>query len=65
MKRLYEVDKVAYVRFASVYKDFTDPESFATEVANIAGVGNPESADEAGDNAEPAEDKDVDDKRGE
>ena len=51
MKRLYEVDKVAYVRFASVYKDFTDPQSFAAEVANISTV----SAD-----GESAETKDED-----
>ncbi|MCR4669609.1 MAG: transcriptional regulator NrdR [Saccharofermentans sp.] len=46
MKRLYEADKVAYVRFASVYKDFTDPESFAQEVAKFAGNEDPGKADE-------------------
>ncbi|MBR2524506.1 MAG: transcriptional repressor NrdR [Clostridiales bacterium] len=35
MDRLIKIDKVAYVRFASVYKDFTDPNSFAHEVQNI------------------------------
>lgn len=35
MDRLYNIDKVAYVRFASVYKDFTDPTSFAHEVQNM------------------------------
>ena len=35
MERLYDIDKVAYVRFASVYKDFTDPNSFAHEVQNM------------------------------
>jgi transcriptional regulator NrdR family protein len=30
------MDKVAYVRFASVYKDFTDPQSFADEVSRIS-----------------------------
>ena len=35
MERLYDIDKVAYVRFASVYKDFTDPTSFAHEVQNM------------------------------
>lgn len=36
MKRLRELDKVAYVRFASVYKDFTDPKLFAEEVDRIS-----------------------------
>ena len=36
MKRLRNMDKVAYVRFASVYKDFTDPQSFADEVSRIS-----------------------------
>ena len=35
MNRLFNIDKVAYVRFASVYKDFTDPESFAHEVRRM------------------------------
>lgn len=32
LERLREVDGVAYVRFASVYKNFTDPAEFAREV---------------------------------
>jgi transcriptional repressor NrdR len=36
MKRLRELDKVAYVRFASVYKDFTDPKFFTEEVDKIS-----------------------------
>jgi len=28
MDKLYELDKVAYVRFASVYRDFKDPNEF-------------------------------------
>ncbi|MBO4243279.1 MAG: transcriptional repressor NrdR [Clostridiales bacterium] len=35
MKRLKELDKVAYVRFASVYRDFTDVSSFTKEIENI------------------------------
>lgn len=35
MKRLHELDKVAYVRFASVYKDFQDPEEFVREIHGI------------------------------
>ena len=36
MERLRKLDKVAYVRFASVYKDFTDPKLFAEEVDKIS-----------------------------
>jgi transcriptional repressor NrdR len=35
MGRLQELDKVAYVRFASVYKDFQDPEEFVKEIHGI------------------------------
>ncbi len=30
---LYTLDKVAYVRFASVYKDFKDPKEFVNELS--------------------------------
>ena len=32
MKKLKKFDKVAYIRFASVYKDFTDLETFEKEL---------------------------------
>ncbi|MFO7735678.1 MAG: transcriptional regulator NrdR [bacterium] len=32
MKHLKKIDKVAYIRFASVYKDFKDPEDFVDQV---------------------------------
>ncbi len=32
MKKLKKMDKVAYIRFASVYKEFEDPESFEEEL---------------------------------
>ena len=35
MKSLREIDKVAYVRFASVYRDFTDVASFTKEIADL------------------------------
>lgn len=35
MKHLKYFDKVAYVRFASVYRDFKDPEDFAKEVIKL------------------------------
>lgn len=35
MERLHERDKVAYVRFASVYKDFKDPDEFMAELKGL------------------------------
>lgn len=35
MSELKEMDDVAYVRFASVYRDFQDIEAFRNELANI------------------------------
>jgi len=35
MEKLKNVDKVAYVRFASVYKEFKDLESFKNEIEKI------------------------------
>ena len=35
MNRLIELDQVAYVRFASVYKDFNDVETFIREIENL------------------------------
>jgi transcriptional repressor NrdR len=32
LERLQEVDQIAYLRFASVYKDFDDPEDFQREM---------------------------------
>lgn len=34
MKELYAIDKVAYIRFASVYKHFENLEEFITEIKN-------------------------------
>ncbi len=36
LKRLYSVDKVAYIRFASVYKHFNNLDEFISEVNRIA-----------------------------
>lgn len=36
MERLHELDLVAYVRFASVYKDFKDPNEFYTTLKALA-----------------------------
>ena len=35
MSELKELDDVAYVRFASVYRDFQDIDAFHQEIANI------------------------------
>lgn len=35
MNRLKKIDKVAYIRFASVYKDFKDPEEFQEELKRL------------------------------
>lgn len=35
MNRLKEIDEVAYVRFASVYRDFKDKEEFLKEVTDL------------------------------
>lgn len=35
LKRLKDLDKVAYVRFASVYKEFSDLDEFTRELKNL------------------------------
>jgi transcriptional repressor NrdR len=35
MDRLHSLDKIAYVRFASVYRDFQDVEAFLNELKNL------------------------------
>ena len=35
LKRLLDVDKVAYVRFASVYRDFKDVDEFSEELRSL------------------------------
>ncbi|HWB87161.1 MAG TPA: transcriptional regulator NrdR [Bryobacteraceae bacterium] len=35
MERLEELDKIAYVRFASVYRDFQDEEAFFNELKSL------------------------------
>lgn len=37
MKKLKEIDQVAYVRFASVYKEFKDIDSFMEELKKLKG----------------------------
>jgi len=35
MDSLRDMDKIAYVRFASVYRDFQDEEAFFNELRNL------------------------------
>lgn len=35
MKELKRIDKIAYIRFASVYRDFADIESFENEIHKV------------------------------
>jgi transcriptional repressor NrdR len=39
MRELYKMDKVAYIRFASVYKDFQAPEDFRDVLKEVAQPG--------------------------
>lgn len=54
MKELAEVNKVAYVRFASVYREFTDISNFQQEISKLIaragqnGGSGPAAADKAG-----------------
>jgi transcriptional repressor NrdR len=45
MDELEKIDHVAYVRFASVYRDFKDVNDFADEVARLSKVPTPEMRD--------------------
>lgn len=40
MEQLKELDKVAYVRFASVYRSFEDIKEFGEEIARLDDTGN-------------------------
>jgi transcriptional repressor NrdR len=35
MENLRDLDKIAYVRFASVYRDFQDEQAFFNELKNL------------------------------
>src|SRR3989338_4546397 len=35
LKKLHDIDQVAYVRFASVYRNFSDIDSFLAEIRNL------------------------------
>ena len=42
MDRLRDLDKIAYVRFASVYRDFQDEQAFFNELKNLMRQKRPE-----------------------
>lgn len=46
MRQLYDLDKVAYVRFASVYRSFQDLDAFMTELKDL--IEERSSQDDAG-----------------
>ena len=43
MEALRELDKIAYVRFASVYRDFQDEQAFLNELRNLTRHKQPHS----------------------
>jgi transcriptional repressor NrdR len=47
IERLRALDEIAYVRFASVYRRFTDASQFAEEVAKLKNSAAPKSAGKA------------------
>ena len=49
LKQLYKVDKVAYIRFASVYKHFENLDEFINEVNSL---GQPETEKTGGEKSE-------------
>ena len=40
LQRLLKLDEIAYVRFASVYRDFKDVEEFSRELRSLSHEGN-------------------------
>ena len=40
MEKLHKLDQVAYIRFASVYRQFEDVKEFIREIKNISSVKN-------------------------
>ena len=44
MEHLKDIDDVAYVRFASVYRQFTDAENFRSEIEKLLSNGMPNNA---------------------
>lgn len=53
MIELHELDKVAYVRFASVYREFKDVEEFMAELTELSDLQTQATATSAGDAVDP------------
>ena len=47
MEHLRNLDDVAYVRFASVYRNFREPKDFEQALAELSGEDEPSRADQA------------------
>jgi len=43
LEKLYNVDRVAYIRFASVYRNFENVEEFIREIATLSGMKPPKT----------------------
>jgi len=43
LEKLYDVDRVAYIRFASVYRNFENVEEFIREIATLSGMKPPKT----------------------
>jgi len=41
LEQLKQIDAIAYIRFASVYEDFTDIKSFISVISELEGTENP------------------------
>jgi transcriptional repressor NrdR len=48
MKELRKIDAVAYVRFASVYRDFQDVSEFQDEIQKLTRTGEKDNGDNEG-----------------
>ncbi|WP_455383364.1 transcriptional regulator NrdR [Salinispira pacifica] len=46
LKKLYRIDRVAYIRFASVYRNFEDVDEFVREIETLSVVADDEQQDE-------------------
>lgn len=55
LRFLRDIDQVAYVRFASVYRDFSDVRQFVTELRRLDGRAAAEDGAAPDESAEPAE----------
>lgn len=45
LKMLYRIDKVAYIRFASVYRNFEDVDEFVSEIETLSALADGRNTD--------------------